>query len=78
VFHKASAFNSDISAWDVGAVVEMSSSAPPLPILAYARMRVWSSHGLSLSRVAVCDGVVGNVPTTVGVCEGGGGMLVVV
>jgi hypothetical protein len=32
----------------------------------------------SLSRVAVCDGVVGNVPTTVGVCEGGGGLSVVV
>ena len=27
----------------------------------------------SISRVAVCDGVVGNVPTMVGVCEGGGG-----
>ena len=74
----ASAFNGDISAWDVSAVTGMSSSAPPLPILAYVCMRVWSSHGLALSRAAVLDGVVGNVPTTVGVREGGGGISVVV
>jgi surface protein len=43
VFQSASAFNGDLSTWDVSAVTNMFSSAPHA-ISAQARM--WSSHWL--------------------------------
>jgi hypothetical protein len=35
--------------WDVSAVTNMYQSVPPLPILAHARTRIWTTHGLYLS-----------------------------
>ena len=78
MFYDASAFNSDISAWDGSAMTNMNSSAPPSPTSAHTYTRMWEARMGSISRVAVCDGVVGNVPTTIGVCEGGGRISVAV
>jgi surface protein len=61
VFNEASAFNSDLSAWDVSAVTNMRYSAPHT-ISSHAHMS--SSHWLFGWWFATCG--VGNVRRTIG------------
>jgi surface protein len=72
VFARASAFNGDLSAWDVSAVTNMESSAPHA-ISAHALM--WSSHwllggGLQSAGLAMYRG-------RSGVCDSGCGVTLV-